>query len=102
MTAAPFSVRLSSESKSKLEKLAEQQDRPLGYLVQKAVDNYIDDIEQFEREMAKAEAELDKGVFTSWEKVKTWMQSWDTENELPMPEPDVFPDHADKKRPNAA
>jgi predicted transcriptional regulator len=91
MTASPFSVRLASETKAKLEKWAEKQDRPVSFLVQRALESYIEDLEQFDRSMLEAEAELDKGVFTSWEKVKTWMESWDTDNELPMPEPDIFP-----------
>ena len=35
-------------------------------------------------------ADADKGVFVSEEKVTAWFLSWDTENELPVPEPDVF------------
>jgi predicted transcriptional regulator len=92
-TTSPFSVRLAAETKAKLEKWAERQERPISYLVQRALDNYIEDLEQFDRNMAEAEAELDKGIFTSWGKVKTWMDSWDTDNELPMPEPDIFPDN---------
>jgi predicted transcriptional regulator len=92
MTASPYSVRLSADTKAKLEKWAERHERPLSFLVQKALDNYIEDLEQFDRSMAAAEAELDKGIFTSWENVKVWMDSWDTDNELPMPEPDIFPD----------
>ena len=38
----------------------------------------------------EAMAEADKGVFVSEEKVTAWFLSWDTENELPVPEPDVF------------
>jgi predicted transcriptional regulator len=90
-TTSPFSVRLPPETKAKLEKWAERQERPISYLVQRALDNYIEDLEQFDRSMAEAEAELDKGIFTSWGKVKEWMDSWDTDNELPMPEPDIFP-----------
>ena len=37
-------------------------------------------------------AEADKGVFVSAEAVHRWMESWDTDNELPIPEPDIFPD----------
>ncbi|CAN7687505.1 hypothetical protein [Rhizobium sp. LjRoot254] len=37
-------------------------------------------------------AEADKGIFVSQEAVDRWMESWGTENELPMPEPDIFPE----------
>lgn len=36
-------------------------------------------------------AEADKGIFVSAEAVHRWMESWDTDHELPMPEPDIFP-----------
>ncbi len=36
--------------------------------------------------------EADKGVLISSEAVEAWMDSWGTENELPLPEPDVFPE----------
>ena len=90
MTGSPFSVRLAPETKAKLEKWAEKQDRPVSFLVQRALESYVEDLEQFDRSMVEAEAELDRGVFTSWEKVKLWMNSWDTDNELPMPDPDVY------------
>ena len=38
-----------------------------------------------------AVAEADKGVFVSSEAVDRWMESWGTDNELPIPEPDIFP-----------
>jgi predicted transcriptional regulator len=99
MTAIPFSVRLPPETKAKLEKWAERQERPVSFLVQRALDNYLEELEEFDRSMAEAEAQLEKGVFTSWEKVKDWMDSWDTDNELPMPEADVFPDRHKNKSP---
>lgn len=43
------------------------------------------------REQIKAALlEADKGVFISGEAVDKWIESWDTENELPPPEPDIF------------
>ena len=38
--------------------------------------------------------EAEKGVFVSSEAVHRWMDSWDSENELPFPEPDVFIERA--------
>ncbi|GLS23570.1 hypothetical protein GCM10007874_65910 [Labrys miyagiensis] len=38
-----------------------------------------------------AAAEADKGVFISQEAVDAWVMSWGTDNELPRPEPDIFP-----------
>ena len=51
----------------------------------------------YERKIAEeAFAEAEKGIFVSGEKVHAWMESLGTENELPFPEPDIFPD---KKQP---
>jgi hypothetical protein len=66
MTGARFSLRLEPETKDWPEIDAKRQ------LIRDAV------------------LEAQKGVFVSQEAVHTWMDSWDTENELPMPKPDVF------------
>lgn len=43
-------------------------------------------------DLRQAIAEADRGIFVSSEAVDRWMESWGTENELPMPEPDIFPE----------
>ena len=90
MAAAPFSVRLDEDIKVRLEKEAVREDRSASYIVQKALEEYLDYQEFFRREMEAAIAEADKGVFISYEKIKARMESWDTDHELPPPEPDVF------------
>ncbi len=42
--------------------------------------------------MDLAIAEADKGVFISGKAMHRWIESWGTENELPPPEPDIFPE----------
>ena len=93
MASPPFSVRLSEDLKSRLEREAEWEDRSAGYLVQKAVEEFLDARDFFRNEMEAAIAEADKDVFVSGEAVQRWMESWDTENELPPPEPDIFPEN---------
>ena len=47
---------------------------------------------EFKREaMLKAIEDADRGIFISEEAMDRWIESWDTENELPPPEPDIFP-----------
>lgn len=91
MATVPFSIRLDENIKSRLEKEAEREDRSAGYLAQKAIESFLDDRDYFHREMDAAIAEADRGVFISGEAMHRWMASWDTENELPPPEPDIFP-----------
>lgn len=92
MAASPFSVRFDEELKARLEKQAELEKRSSGYIVQQAVENYLSAQERFYREIDAAVAEADKGIFISQAAMHSWMESWDTENELQPPEPDMFPD----------
>lgn len=92
MATTPFSLRLDTEIKTRLEKEAEFEDRSAGYIVQKAVEDYLESKEYFREQMRQAIAEADKGVFISEEAMHHWIESWDTDNELPPPEPDIFPE----------
>jgi hypothetical protein len=47
--------------------------------------NHLDD-----EIMAARLAEAEKGIWISGEAMTRWIESWDTENELPPPEPDIF------------
>ena len=38
-----------------------------------------------------AVAEAEEGVFISQEAMDAWVASWDTDDELPPPEPDIRP-----------
>ena len=91
MASAPYSVRLDPELKTRLERHAERTDRSAAYIVQEALSDYLDNADFIEKELDKAEAELNKGEFISEEKMIAWFRSLDTDNELPPPEPDVFP-----------
>ena len=91
MASAPYSVRLDPELKTRLERHAERTDRSAAYIVQEALSDYLDNADFIEKELDKAEAELNKGEFISEEKMIAWFRSLGTDNELPPPEPDVFP-----------
>lgn len=91
MALSPFSIRLDQELKVRLERQAERVDRSAAYIVQEALEDYLDNAEFIEEELDKAEVELAQGVFISEEKMMAWLNSLGTENELPPPEPDIFP-----------
>ena len=92
MATIPVSVRMDESIKSRLDNEASLQDRSIGYLVEKAVEEFLDHKEFFRSEMKAAIAEADKGIFISEEAMDRWMESWGTQNELPPPEPVIFPD----------
>lgn len=91
MTSPRFTMRLDVELKDWLETEAKRQDRSAAYLAKQAIQAAKDRSEAKREFIREAIAEADKGVFISAEKMSTWMESWDTEGELPPPEPDIFP-----------
>ena len=88
---SPFSVRLDDDIKARLDREAERNDRSAGFIINKAVERYLDDVEALHIEMEALVAESEKGVFISEDAMMKWMASWDTDNELPPPQPDIFP-----------
>ena len=92
MATVPFSLRIDRKLKAKLEKEAGIEDRSSAYVAQRAIAEFIARREAKRKALNEAFAEADKGVFISGEAVERWMASWGTDHELPMPEPDIFPD----------
>ena len=89
--AVPFSIRLDEATRAKLEHEAKLEDRSASYLAQKAIEQFVDACE-YRREVIRAsyEAALQSKSFISDEAMTAWVESWDTDNELPAPQPDVF------------
>lgn len=92
MANSPFSLRLPPELKERLDAVAESEDRSASYVATKAIEAFLDARDAKARAIDAAFREADKGIFVSQEAVHRWMDSWDTDNELPIPEPDIFPD----------
>ncbi len=89
--AVSFSIRLDEELKHKLDLEAAAEDRSASYLAHKAIESFID-ARVYKREVLKAayEASLTEKEFISGEAMSAWVNSWNTDNELPEPAPDVF------------
>jgi predicted transcriptional regulator len=85
-----ITIRVEPELKQWFEEQAKRKDRSVGYLVSKAMEQTKRASEARDQMIRDAMAEADKGVFVSQEAVHKWMDSWDSETELPFPEPDVF------------
>ena len=92
MNNVPFSLRLDPVLKSRLEEVAQSEDRSASYVATQAIESFLNARDAKRAEIEAALFEADKGIFVSQEAVHRWMESWDTDNELPMPEPDIFPD----------
>jgi len=93
MAEVPLSLHVTADLKQQLEEEARLADVSEAELATRAIESYLE-ICGAEREILKRRvAEADKGVFVSGEAMHRWVESWGTENELPRPEPDIFPPH---------
>ncbi len=90
MTTVSFSMRLDRGLKSRLDKLAKHADRPSSYLVSKAVEQMVDELENRKKTVEEAFLEDDDGVYVSGELVDAWVKSWASDKRLPKPEADIF------------
>ena len=90
MPSSSFSMRIDDELKSAIEEEARREDLSAAQVVTRAVKSHL------EAQIARREAieaafdEADRGEFISSEAMLAWVNSWGSEDELPMPEPDVF------------
>ena len=90
MSTIPFTFRIDKELKKNLELEAQSEDRSASYLASKAIKLMLEQQEEKRMAVKKATIEADKGIFVSQEAVHEWIDSWDSENELPKPKADIF------------
>jgi len=92
MGEVPLSLHVDTKLKEKLDNEARLQKVSADDVAQRAIASYLEYLER-EREILRQRiAEADKGIFISEEAMNRWVESWGTDNELPPPEPDIFPD----------
>ncbi|MEO1745312.1 MAG: hypothetical protein AAFR13_02170 [Pseudomonadota bacterium] len=90
MPSTTFTMRLDEETKKALEAEAKLRDRSAAYIAKQAITEMLDR-EAYKREqIEEAGREADEGVFVSEEAMDKWVGSWGTDNELPMPDPDIL------------
>jgi len=91
MTTTQFSIRLSDDLKKSLETISKISHRSQAQIATKAIAEYVKKTEWKLKSIQEAKQEADKGIFVSQEATLDWLDSWGNENELPAPEPDIFP-----------
>jgi len=86
--SATMTVRLTPEMSEKLEALARDTKRSKAYLASEAIAAYIDmNAWQVARIKEALEDARSGEPGVPHAEVVEWMESWDTDNELPRPEP---------------
>jgi predicted transcriptional regulator len=83
--SATLSIRLKTETKRRLAKLAKVSGRSSNFLIADAVESYIADQERMLAEIRQAERQVKSGHYIRHEDMKAWLLSWGTEAELPPP-----------------
>jgi predicted transcriptional regulator len=85
MTSTTFTVRVDSNVKKRLERLAESTGRSRSYLAAEAITEYLDVNEWQVAGIKRAVTSLDRGEGIPHQQVKHWVESWGGENERPPP-----------------
>jgi predicted transcriptional regulator len=89
--AETFSVRLPDEVRKQIDQIARLSKRSRSYVINEAVESYVNNRAAYIRELDEAVASADQQAGYSGEAIFKWLDSWGTEHELPSPKPDVFP-----------
>lgn len=81
-----LSFRVPASKAKALDKLAAAHDRPKSYLLEKALDVYLEEEARFQMKVAAAVAAADAdGSFIEHTEMKRWLESWGSGQLLPPP-----------------
>jgi RHH-type rel operon transcriptional repressor/antitoxin RelB len=87
MTSETFTVRVDTNIKKRLEKLAESTGRSRSFLTAEAIAEYLDANEWQIAGIKAAIASIKQEGTIAHEDMEAWVNSWGTESELPPPKP---------------
>jgi predicted transcriptional regulator len=96
--SATLSIRLKSETKKRLAKLARTSGRSYNFLVSDAVESYVADQERMLAELRQTDRQVKSGHYIRHEDMKAWLLSWGTSRELQPPKCVCGKQHNDKAR----
>ena len=85
MSSTTFTVRVATDVKKRLERLAKSTGRSRSFLAAEALSEYLDMNEWQVAGVRKAIASLDRGGSIPHEQVKAWVKSWGGKRERPVP-----------------
>jgi len=94
MGTTPYSIRLDDDLRKSLENEAEIEDRPPAQLAVRAIRSMLESKAAKRAAIHSALEEADQGNFISADAMNTWIDSWDSESEIPAPKADITRDNA--------
>lgn len=91
MPNRPFTLRLPDEVREDLKFLSSTIKRPQASIASEMLKENVVVQASRVRAIQEAKQQAKEGIFISQEAIELWADSLGTDNELPMPEPDIFP-----------
>ena len=88
-SAETFSVRLPDATRKNVEKLATLTKRSRSFIINEAVEAYVNDRMAYIADLDRAVQSAETGPNHSGEQIFKWMRSWGQADELPSPKPDL-------------
>ncbi len=86
-SSSVLSVRIDAATKERLDKLAVATKRSKSFLAAEAIEEFIAVQEWQIAGIERAIASADAGELIDHEEVRAWVDSFDTDDELPIPKP---------------
>ena len=83
-------MRIPEELKTSLREISALSHRSQSQIAVKAIAEYVARNEWKMKAIQEAKKQSDKGEFVSQAATDAWLDSWGTENELTIPEVDIF------------
>lgn len=91
MPTTPYTFRMDDELRQSLEREAQLEDRPAAQLAARAIKTMVEAKAAKRQAIDQALVEADQGQFISEAAMNQWIDSWGSDDELPMPELDIRP-----------
>jgi predicted transcriptional regulator len=85
MASTTFTLRVGTDVKKRLEKLAKSTGRSRSFLAAEALSEYLDVNEWQVAGVRRAMSSLDRGEDIPHDHVKAWVNSWNSKRERPAP-----------------
>lgn len=85
---ASITVQLDSAVHERLVELAEARQKPISDVAADIIAMHVDSENWERQQILQGFADFEAGRFVSHDRVVAWLESWGTENELPVPQCD--------------
>ena len=89
MPHVSISIEMDEETKARLDTEARIEDRPAADVALAAINDFLNRKSSLRVAIQEAQAMAANGEFISGEAMHAWIESWDSGNELPVPDIDI-------------